>query len=106
MFGFARRTFGANHPVRLLCEMKRFCCDASCKNLAEAEEFAYLAYVAAVNDGCVVEVALLLLRLLGQDVTVVSVVSFDLTRSSENETLLGTGISLNFWHFLCVLIDY
>ena len=96
----------AKHPVRLLCEMKRFCCDASCKNLAEAEEFAYLTYVRAVNDGHVVEVALLLLGLLGQNVTVVSMTSFDLTCSGENETLLCTRISLNFWHFLLSLMDY
>ena len=74
--------------------------------LTEAEEFAYLAYVGAVNDGYVVKVELLLLSLLGEDVTVVSVTSFDLTCSSERETLLSTRISLYFWHFLCCLIDY
>ena len=72
------------------------------RGLAEAEEFAYLTYVGAVNDGNVVEVALLLLGLLRQNVTVVSVTSFDLTRSGEHETLLCAGISLYFWHFLCL----
>lgn len=53
-----------------------------------------------------VEVALLLLGFLCQDVTVVSVMSFDLTRSGESETLLCAGISLYFWHFLLnYLID-
>ena len=52
-----------------------------------------------------VEVALLLLGLLGQDVTVVSMTSLDLTRSGENEALLGTRISLNFWRFLCMLMS-
>ena len=46
------------------------------------------------------KVAFLLFGLLGQDVTVVSVTSFDLTRSGEREMLLGAGISLYFWHFL------
>lgn len=58
--------------------------------------------VRLINDGYVVKVALLLFRFLGQNVTVVSMTSFDLTCSSENETLLGTGISLYFWHFLCL----
>ena len=72
------------------------------RGLAEAEEFAYLTYVGAVYDGYVVQVALLLLGLLRQNVTVVSVTSFDLTRSGEHETLLCAGISLYFWHFLCL----
>ena len=72
------------------------------RGLAEAEEFANLTYVGAVYDGYVVQVALLLLGLLRQNVTVVSVTSFDLTRSGERETLLGAGISLYFWHFLCL----
>ena len=48
------------------------------------------------------EVALLLLGLLRQDVTVISVVALNLTRSGEYEALLGTGISLYFWHFFVV----
>ena len=59
-----------------------------------------MTLVGAVHDSNVVEVAFLLFGLLGQDVTVVSVTSFDLTRSGERETLLGAGISLYFWHFL------
>ena len=47
-----------------------------------------------------VEVTLLLLGLLGQDVTVISVVTLDLTCSGECETLLGTGISLYFRHLV------
>ena len=86
--------------------MKRFCCASQSRGLTEAEEFAYLTNVGAVNESSVVEVALLLLGLLGQNVTVVSVMSFDLTCSGENETLLCTRISLYFWHFLLNLIDY
>ena len=44
------------------------------------------------------EVAFLLLRLLRENVTVISVFSLDFTRSGQCETLLGTGISLYFRH--------
>jgi hypothetical protein len=46
------------------------------------------------------EVTLTILFLLGKDVALVGMLSLDLTASSEFETLLGTGISLHFWH-LC-----
>lgn len=71
--------------------------------LAQAKQLAYLTAVCVVNDGHMVEVALLLLRLLRENVTVVSVASFNLTRSGEHKTLLCAGISLNFWHFLLIL---
>ena len=45
------------------------------------------------------QVAFLLLSFLGQDVTVISVVTLNLTRSGEHEALLSTGIRLYFWHF-------
>ena len=44
------------------------------------------------------EVALLLLRLFGENVAVESVLSLDLTGSGEGETLLSTRISLYFRH--------
>jgi len=44
------------------------------------------------------QAALAVLLLLGEDVALVSVLSFDLTAPSEAETLLRTGISLHFWH--------
>ena len=47
------------------------------------------------------EVALLLLRLFGENVAVESVLSLDLTRSGEGKTLLCTGISLYLRHFVC-----
>ena len=75
------------------------------RRLTHAEEFANLLHVRAVNEGHMVKVALLLLGLLGQNVTVVSMTSFDLTCSGKNETLLGTGIGLYFWHFLCLLMS-
>ena len=47
------------------------------------------------------EVTLLLLSLLRENVTVESVLSLDLTRSGECETLLRAGISLYLRHLLC-----
>ena len=70
------------------------------ENLTEAEEFAYLTLVRAVNEGNVVEVSLLLFRFLRQNVRVVSVMSLDLTCSGELETLFCAGVRLYFWHFL------
>ena len=45
-----------------------------------------------------VEVSLLLLRLLGENVAVISVFSLDFTRTGERETLLRPGVGLQFWH--------
>ena len=47
------------------------------------------------------EVAFLLLCLFGENVAVESVLSLDLTRSGECETLLRAGISLYLRHLLC-----
>ena len=41
----------------------------------------------------------LFLRLLSQDVALVSMFSLDLPRSGKGEPFFGTGISFNFWHF-------
>ena len=70
------------------------------RRLTHAEEFTNLLYVGTVHDGHVVEVALLLLGLLGQNVTVISVVTLNLTGSGERKTLLCTRISLYFRHLL------
>ena len=67
--------------------------------LTEEEEFAYLTAVGANDQIAVLQVALLLLFFLGQDVTVISVMTLDLTRSGELKALLSTGIRLYFWHF-------
>ncbi len=66
--------------------------------LTQAEKFANLVLVNTGNKASLAEVALLLLRLLGEDVAVESVLSLDLTRSGKRETLLGTGISLYLRH--------
>ena len=75
-------------------------------NLTEAEQFAYLLHIGTIHDGVVYQVSLLLLRLLRQNVTVISMLSFNLTRSGKSESFFSTGISLNFWHFLLFLLVY
>jgi len=67
--------------------------------LAKEEEFADLLAVGGDDEVSVLQVALLLLGFLCQDVAVISVVTLDLTRSGEHESLLCCGISLYFWHF-------
>ena len=49
-----------------------------------------------------VEVALLGRLLLGEDVTVVSMLSLDLAGAGEGETLLGSGFGLHSWHYFTV----
>jgi hypothetical protein len=48
------------------------------------------------------QVSLLLLCFLSQNVTVVSVMTLDLTGSGKAESLLCTGVCLNFWHFFVI----
>ena len=45
------------------------------------------------------QIPLLLLGLLGQNMTLVSMFPLDFPCSGKGEPLFGTGISLNFWHF-------
>ena len=68
--------------------------------LAKREQFAHLTQIHTVDEACVTEVALLLFRLLRQNVTVESVFALHFTRSGKGEPFFGTGISLYFWHFL------
>ena len=44
------------------------------------------------------KISLLLLGLLSQDVTVISVVTLNLSCSGEGKTLLCTGVGFLFWH--------
>jgi hypothetical protein len=67
--------------------------------LAKEEKFADLLAVGSDDEVAVLQIALLLLTFLGQDVAVISVMTLDLTRSGEHESLLCCGISLYFWHF-------
>ena len=67
--------------------------------LAETQQVAYLLHVGLVDDAVTLQITLLLLGFLRQDVAVVSVMSLNLTRTGESESLLGTGVCLYFWHF-------
>ena len=58
-----------------------------------------MLHVTLVDDGLMNQITLLFLGLLGQNVTVISVMTLDLTCSGEAETLLGSGVCLYFWHF-------
>ena len=71
--------------------------------LAKEQQLAHLLAISRHDEVAVLEVTLLLLGFLCQDVAVISVMTLDLTRSGEDEALLGTGISLYFWHFLFVV---
>ena len=53
-----------------------------------------------------IEISLLLLCLLSQNVTVVSVMTLNLTSTGECESLLCTGVCLQLWHFYFVLKFY
>ena len=52
-----------------------------------------------------VEVALLGRLLLGEDVTVVSMLAFDLTGAGEGETLLGSGFGFHSRHYFTVFLS-
>lgn len=68
--------------------------------LTHAEELAYFLLVDLSDEASLAEIALLLLGLLRQDVTVEGVLTLNLTGSGECETLLSTRISLYFRHFV------
>ena len=69
----------------------------------ETEQVAHLFEVGLVDHRCGNQISLLFLCLLSQNVTVVSVISLDLTSTGKAESLLSTGVCLNFWHFFCYL---
>ena len=96
--------FGAKHSVnkndKNLLRLKRKI--DWCKKLLLHEEFAHRVEVTLVDDAHVSEVSLTLFALLGQDVTLVSMFSFNLPCSGKGESFFGTGISFNFWHFVVV----
>lgn len=70
----------------------------------ESEAFAYLSAVCFHYNCLMNKISLLLLSLLCQDMTVISVLSLDLSCSGKLETLLCCGFCFNFWHFFCFLI--
>ena len=66
------------------------------------QELLYDGQVGFVNDAHLTQVTFTLLALLGQDVTLVSMSSFNLSGAGKGEPFLRSGIRLNFWHFVLV----
>ena len=67
--------------------------------LTEVKQIAYLLQVATIHECLVNKISLLLLCLLGKNMTVESVTTLDLTSTGERDSLLCAGICLLFWHF-------
>ena len=89
---FSLRELNANHSVKLFVYLERFLFSFSQTEfrLTKNEEVKNLLAV-CLNDNCaVVEISLLLLGLLSQNVTVVSVLTLNLSCASKLETLLGS----------------
>ena len=66
------------------------------------QELLYDGQVSFFNDAHLTQVTFTLLALLGQDVTLVSMSSFNLSGAGKGEPFLRSGIRLNFWHFVLV----
>ena len=66
------------------------------------EELTHDVQVSPVHDAHLTQVTFTLLALLGQDVTLVSMSSFNLSGAGKGEPFLRSGIRLNFWHFVLV----
>ena len=64
------------------------------------QELTHDGQVGAVNDAHLTQVTFTLLALLGQDVTLVSMSSFNLSGAGKGKPFLRSGIRLNFWHFV------
>ena len=74
-------------------------------DLAEQQHFAQTTHVRLIDHRYVRQIALLLLGLLRQDVTLVSVFTLNFTRPGKSESFFGTGISLYLWHFVfCLMV--
>jgi hypothetical protein len=67
--------------------------------LFHPKQVFHAVFVCFVNQTCVRKISLLLFSLLRQNVTFVCMLSLDFSWSGKGEPLLGTGISLHFWHF-------
>ena len=59
--------------------------------------------ISTVDESGVVKVAFSLLALLGQDVTMISMLPLQMAAAGYLETLLGSGLGLHFWHFTLYL---
>ena len=74
------------------------------ERLTHCETIENLLAVCLYDNCTVVKISLLLLSLLSQDVTVISMLTLNFSCSSKRETLFCSGFSFNFWHFFIVLI--
>jgi hypothetical protein len=63
-------------------------------------------FIRFVDQGGMRQLKLPLFRLFGQDVTLEGVLSLDLSRTCQLETLLGTGFGLHFRHLFLVKIYF
>ena len=66
------------------------------------QELTHDVQVGLVHDAHLTQVTFTLLALLSQDVTLVSMSSFNLSGAGKGEPFLGSGIRFNFWHFVLV----
>ena len=73
-------------------------------SLTKCETIEHLLTVCLHDNRAVVKISLLFLRLLGQDVTVIRMLTLDFACSSKRETLFGCACCFNFWHFFVYLI--
>ena len=78
------------------------CCLEVSKSTLGKQHAFHAGLVVAAHEGRVVEVALLCRLLLGQDVTVVSMLALDFAGAGEGETLFGSGFGFHSWHYFTV----
>lgn len=64
------------------------------------EQFFNLPGIGRIHDGKMLQVSLLLFGLLRQNMTVISVLSLDFTRSGKNKSFFSTGVRFDLWHLL------
>ena len=87
------RALGGIHPVT-----KSLFGNLSCRLFQSQQDFNTV-YVRFMHQTGLRQIPLLLLGLLGQNMTLVSMFPLDFPCSGKGEPLFGTGISLHFWHF-------
>ncbi len=72
--------------------------------LLHAKHFLDIALVVLVHQGVMSQRELTLLRFFGQNMTLVSVLPFDLSRTGKLESLFGTGFRFLFRHLSYVFV--
>ena len=87
---FSRILWGCSAPVNEK--------SSSFGRLFDQQVFDF-GFVGRRNGTRIAEVAFLFRRLFGQDVTVISVLTLDLTCAGESKTFLCSGVCFHFRHF-------